>query len=217
MDKQLATFFTSWSVPSIQYCNLRVRHNLILSNTWHQQELLQTWISFHSDVQGCFSVHKLYTRCRGLSANRVHGGLSCMVFNKKQSEFYRYSLSLTLVIFSMVLSSSSTNHLKFLSYIYTYIHLLIFYIYTHTHICGISTFTAGETYLQLVGKIKLYQVTVYQNKIGICAFCLYRSNFCHLKKIYIFICIKTCHMMKKVRKQLGLRISEHQLSSYAPL
>jgi len=63
----------------------------------------------------------------------------------------------------------------------------------------------------------MYEVTVYQNKIGICAFCFYRSNFCHLKKIYIFICVKTCHMMKKVKKQLGLRITEHQLSSYAPL
>lgn len=139
-----------------------------------------------------------------------------MAFNKKQSEFYRYSLSPTLVIFSMVLSSSSTNHFKFSPFIYIHKHLLIFYIHIHTR--GIGTFTAGETYLQLVGKIKLYQVTVYQNKIGICAFCLYRSHFCHFKKVYIFICIQTCHMMKKVRKQLGLRrITEHQLSSYAPL
>lgn len=47
-------------------------------------------------------------------------------------------------------------------------------------------FTTGETYLQLVGKIKLCQVTVYQNKIGICAFCLYRSRFCHFKKSLYF-------------------------------
>lgn len=31
MDKQQVMFLTSWSVPSIQYCNLQVRHNLTLS------------------------------------------------------------------------------------------------------------------------------------------------------------------------------------------
>lgn len=45
----------------------------------------------------------------------------------------------------------------------------------------------GETYLQLVGKMKLYQFTVYEDKIGICAFCLYSSNFCHFKKMFIFL------------------------------
>lgn len=29
------------------------------------------------------------------------------------------------------------------------------------------------------------------------------------KKVHIFICIKTCYMMKKVVKQLGFRIMEH--------
>lgn len=44
----------------------------------------------------------------------------------------------------------------------------------------------GETYLQLVGKMKLYQFTVYEDKIGICAFCLYSRNFCHFKKSSYF-------------------------------
>lgn len=44
----------------------------------------------------------------------------------------------------------------------------------------------GETYLQLVGKMRFYQFTVHENKIGICAFCLYRSNFCHFKKSSYF-------------------------------
>lgn len=43
----------------------------------------------------------------------------------------------------------------------------------------------------VVGKMKLYQFTVYENKIGICAFSLYSSNFCNFKKVHIFICIKT--------------------------
>lgn len=38
----------------------------------------------------------------------------------------------------------------------------------------------------LLEKMKLYQFTVYENKIGICAFCLYRSNFCHFKNSLYF-------------------------------
>lgn len=87
-------------------------------------------------------------------------------------------------------------------------------MYTQRHMWHRYVNCRRKTYLQLIGKIAFYQVTVYQNKIGICAFCLYRSNLCHFKKMYIFICIKTCHMMKIVRKQLALRIMEHQLFSY---
>lgn len=45
--------------------------------------------------------------------NRVYGGLGYMMFNKKQFEFYGYILSPTQVIFFMIVSSSSTNHLNF--------------------------------------------------------------------------------------------------------
>lgn len=45
----------------------------------------------------------------------------------------------------------------------------------------------GETYLQLVGKMKLYQFTVYEDKIGICAFCLYSSNLSFQKSSYFYL------------------------------
>lgn len=53
--------------------------------------------------------------------NRMHSGLSYVMFNKKQFGFYLYILSLTQVIFSMIVASSSTNHLNFIFSIYTYI------------------------------------------------------------------------------------------------
>lgn len=56
-------------------------------------------------------------------------------------------------------------------------------------------------------KNEVFQCTVDENKIDICA-CT-GVIFAISKKVCIFICIKTCHMMKKVVKQLGLRITEH--------
>lgn len=35
-------------------------------------------------------------------------------------------------------------------------------------------------------KNEVFQCTVDENKIDICAFCLYRSNFCHFKKSLYF-------------------------------
>lgn len=108
MDKQQVTFFTSWSVPSIQYCNVQVRHNLILSILDNNRNCFRPgfcWmymgVPFHTQA------------VQAQVQNRVHRGLSYVVFNKKHFEFYRYILSPTQVIFSMVVSSSSTNHLNF--------------------------------------------------------------------------------------------------------
>lgn len=129
--------------------------------------------------------------------NRAHGALSRMVFNKTQSGFYRDSLSPTLVIFPMVLSSGSTNHLKFSPFIY--IHLLIFSLYVHTHTymwhryvhCRRNLFT-----LSWKNSVVSSYSTPKQNW-HLCFLFSTGVIFVISKKVYIFICIETCHVMKK--------------------
>lgn len=75
----------------------------------------------------------------------------------------------------------------------------------------------GETYLQLVGKMKFINLQFTKIKLVFVLSVCTGVIFVISKEVHIFICIKTCHMMKKVVKQLGLRIIEHQFSSYTPL
>lgn len=86
-------------------------------------------------------------------------------------------------------------------------------MYTHIDVASVC----GETYLQSVGKMKFFNVQYMKTKLTFVLSVCTGVIFAISKKVRIFICIKTCHMMKKVVKQLGLRITEHSFSSYTLL
>lgn len=64
----------------------------------------------------------------------------------------------------------------------------------------------GEAYLQLVGKMKFYQFTVQKIKLAFVLSVCTGIIFVISKNVHIFICIKTCHMIKSCKTT---RIENH--------